>query len=127
MKITIPVVIKKNNSWIMGKLDKGILKEETTFKSLKSVDNASKYISILKYLGNKGFNKEQSENIKNILLKKLKAESIYIYNIPMKMEPKDFELYFWSEYNTTCQKCKLTCKQSRKVILAYCPKFKEIK
>ena len=60
------------------------------------------------------------------MLTKLNAKSMYVHDIPLNMEPKDFKSYFWSEYNTICKKCKSSCKQSYKVKLVQCPHYKEI-
>jgi len=119
--IIAPVVIKKNNKWIIGFLDGKKFIEKKSIKKLSDIKKETSYRGLSTYLK---LNKYEITEEK--ILKKLKVDKIYVLNDPIDLNSKELEKWVWMDYNKKCKKCIKKCKQSHRIDLVSCKGYKSI-
>lgn len=118
MNLCAPAVIKKGGKWFIGFIKPdGEFREKGTIKKLSDVKELSNYMTLKKFLKIRG----ASDGFQGKVLKKLGAESAYILDKPINLTKKEWELWWWAEFNDLCKKCLFDCKQSYRVDIHMCP------
>jgi len=121
MDFQLSAVVKEGNSWFIGKIDGLKFKPYKQIKKLKDVNEVASYKPLKAYLKDNG----KSVLLAEKLLKELKLNSIYVLDKPSYCDEKEFEEYWWSQYNELCLKCIKKCKQSYKTEIWNCNDYME--
>jgi hypothetical protein len=116
MEIKVSAVVKRGRKWFVGYLDGIEFKVNKEVKRLRDVKDVTDYKTLKSYLKLK----DKSIELESFILKKIKADKVYILDKPIYPSIEEFENYWWNELNELCLKCKCSCKQSSKVIVEVC-------
>ncbi len=116
MKFKASAVIKRDKKWFAGYLDGLEFKVNKEIERLKDVKDVTSYSTLKSYLKSK----DKSSELEAFILKKIRADSVYILDKPVYPSIEEFENYWWQELNELCLGCKCSCKQSSKVIVEVC-------
>lgn len=120
MALTESVVVRKDNQWFLGNINKNVFTRGQTVERLKDVKNVTEYISLKQYLKRE----QMPATLEVTILKETGLNRIYILSKPVNPTAEEFERYWWKSHNRRCKKCIHKCKQSSKVEIFYCNQFK---
>jgi hypothetical protein len=124
MKLYSSAVIKKKGKWFLGFINGDKFKSQKEVKKLGDVKEVSKYVTLNRYL------RERFKNIpvglEEKILKILKAERCYVLDLPINLDRKQWDKWWWQSYHQVCKMCARDCKQSWRVDLVKCDRFEKI-
>lgn len=117
MNLCTPAVIKKGGKWFIGFIKPdGEFKEKDTIKKLSDVKEMSNYMTLKKFLKDK----KAPEDFEKKVLKKLKAQSVYVLDKPIELTRTEWEQWWWAEFHKLCKECQFECRQSHRVDIYNC-------
>jgi len=96
------------------------LKNVKKIEDIKNIDLYLNFDDKHKLFGLKLTKKEVKDYLSLMGIKKL----LFINELPSDNSNKETKKYWWKYINAICQKCELDCKQSSKVELIVCEKYK---
>jgi len=119
MALKLFTVLQKKEKLFYGYISKGRFYKNRELTKRSDVKDISNYITLKQFL-----KKHKDSPILNELnIEKIKAKNIYLLNQVVGL-PKDFfEVMWWGKFNKKCEKCRMDCKQSHKVVIERCPNY----
>lgn len=123
MKMNTPAVVKSKGKWFIGFISNNKFEPRSQIKKLSEAKSFSDYITLKKWLKERLKNFEENDVDKT--LKLLGVEKCYILNKPIMLKAKEWERWWWSEYNSLCLDCEKECKQSWRVNIINCWKLEQ--
>jgi len=120
MKISI-VAKKVNNKWYIGFVDGDVFTINKEIKKLSDVKDITGYMTLKRYLKEKKLEPTLEKEMHDMF----NFKSVYVLEKPIEPTDEEFESYWWNDLNAVCEKCTYACKQSKKVIIHFCPSFVE--
>jgi hypothetical protein len=118
--IKISVITKKDKNFYIGYIKNLKFIENRKVEDLNEIKKIKNYMTFSKYLKEKSL----PSSFEKTFLKNLNVDKIFVLNVPINPSKKEFEDYWWENYNKKCLKCKRNCKQSFKTEIIKCPNFK---
>lgn len=122
MKINAPAVAKSGSKWFIGFISDNKFNPKSQITKLAEVKDVSDYVTLKKFLKDNASESKEEE-----ILKLLGVDKCYILNKPVQMTSKEWEKWWWSDYNKLCFNCEKSCKQSWRVTIVNCWKLEQEK
>jgi len=123
MKINAPAVVKSEGKWFIGFISGDKFAPKSQITKLSEVKGISDYMTLKKWL--KERNEDFEDKDVDAMLEVLGVERCYVLNKPYKMTSKEWEKWWWSDYNKLCLDCEKDCKQSWRVQIVNCWKLEK--
>jgi hypothetical protein len=118
------IAYKIGSKWFTGISNKNSIKQISEIKKLADVPDIENYVTLLQYLKFNNINQKDSQLFQTDFHKKTKVDRVYVKVEEEKAEVttsiKDFDKWYWKDYNYICRKCSRDCKQSHVVELVSC-------
>ena len=111
------VIVRKGNSWFVGKIENGDFHKESQIKRLKDFGDASSYVTLKRFIKDNKLDASMEDK----LLERNDLKSIYVSTIAENPLTDDD---WWAKLNKKCLGCCGKCKQSSYVDVIKCPDYK---
>ncbi len=117
--MNLNAVVRKGNSWFVGRIENGKFIKERQIKRLKDFGDASSYITLKKFIKDNNLNSEMESKI----IEGNELKSVYV--LPEAEKKPLTEEDWWATLNDKCIGCCGKCKQSSYVDIVRCPDYKK--
>jgi len=124
MKLYSSAVVKRKGKWFLGFISGDKFKIQNEIKRLGDVKEVSKYVTLNNYLRKRY--RDAPTGLEKTILKILKVDRCYMLDLPINLDRKQWEKWWWQDIHNVCKMCAKECKQSWRVDLVKFDKFEKL-